>query len=89
MRMFKKPLRKGGKSKRNSLLSMRKRVCRLCSEKAKTIDYKDVRKLESYIKDRGKMVSSRVTGACAKHQRRITAAIKRARFIALLPYSRV
>lgn len=86
MRGERKPLRK----KRDRGFGMaRKKVCRLCTDKLKTIDYKDVKKLEMYIKDRGKMVASRVTGTCAKHQRRVSEAVKRARFMALLPYSRV
>lgn len=64
----------------------RKRFCRFCKEKISDIDYKDIKILERLITDRGKILSSRISGNCAKHQRRIAAAIKRARFIALLPY---
>ncbi|MCM8800926.1 MAG: 30S ribosomal protein S18 [Candidatus Omnitrophica bacterium] len=67
----------------------KKRVCRLCIEKIKFIDYKDIKKLESYIRERGKIISRRVSGNCAKHQRMLARAIKRARFIALLPYTRI
>ncbi len=76
------------KKKKSSLL-MRKRFCRFCVNKVKTIDYKDVRTLESFIKERGKIVSSRISGNCARHQRRLAEAIKRARFISLLPYVRL
>lgn len=65
----------------------RKKVCAFCADKSKKIDYKDTNTLKKYISDRGKILPRRVTGACAKHQRKITTAIKRARQIALLPYS--
>lgn len=64
----------------------RKKVCQICQDKEQTVDYKDVQKLKRYISERGKILPRRVTGACAKHQRKITAAIKRARQVALLPY---
>lgn len=65
----------------------RRRVCGFCAEKAKTIDYKDVEKLRRFLSDRGKILPRRATGNCAKHQRMMTRAIKRARILALLPYS--
>lgn len=65
----------------------RKKVCAFCQDKDKKIDYKDTQMLKKYISDRGKILPRRVTGACAKHQREITVAIKRARQVALLPYS--
>jgi small subunit ribosomal protein S18 len=58
-----------------------------CLEKVDHIDYKDVDKLRKYISERGKIVPRRVTGNCAKHQRQLTEAIKRVRYLALLPYS--
>lgn len=64
----------------------RKKVCQMCADKNETIDYKDVQKLKRYITERGKILPRRVTGACAKHQRKISLAIKRARQVALLPY---
>lgn len=64
----------------------RRKVCAFCVSKAKEIDYKDTAKLQSYISDRGKIKPRRRTGVCAKHQRALAAAIKRARHIALLPY---
>lgn len=65
----------------------RRRVCSFCVEKATDIDYKDVAKLRRYLSDRGKMQGRGRTGTCAKHQRRLAVAIKRARFLALLPYT--
>lgn len=65
----------------------RKKVCQFCAEKATNIDYKDLAKLKKYITERGKILPRRITGACAKHQRMVTRAIKRARAIALLPYT--
>jgi small subunit ribosomal protein S18 len=65
----------------------RKRICTFCVDKVDHIDYKDVYKLRKYITERGKILPRRISGNCAKHQRRVTVAIKRARHIALLPYS--
>ncbi len=65
----------------------RKKVCQFCADKDKKIDYKDTQTLKKYISDRGKILPRRVTGTCAKHQREITNAIKRARQVALLPYT--
>jgi len=65
----------------------RKKVCVFCVEKIDDIDYKDVEKLKKYVSDKGKILPRRVTGACAKHQRKVTEAVKRARTIALLPYT--
>ena len=62
------------------------KVCALCAEKSE-VGYKDVAKLRRYVSDRGRIVPRRRTGACAKHQRRLALAIKRARFLALLPYT--
>jgi small subunit ribosomal protein S18 len=69
-------------------LSLRKRFCRFCADKNRTIDYKDIKTLESFIKDRGKIVSSRLSGNCARHQRKVAEMIKKARFLSLLPYVR-
>jgi small subunit ribosomal protein S18 len=60
--------------------------CRFCAEKLSEIDYKDVIRLKRYITEKGKIVSSRTTGTCAKHQRQLARAIKRARYIAILSY---
>ncbi|HHU16788.1 MAG TPA: 30S ribosomal protein S18 [Clostridiales bacterium] len=65
----------------------RKKVCQFCADKTETIDYKDVDKLRKYITDRGKILPKRITGTCAVHQREVTKAIKRARIVALLPYT--
>ena len=65
----------------------RKKVCVFCSDKSNIIDYKDVNKLKSYVSERGKILPRRITGNCAKHQRALTVAIKRARHISLLPYT--
>ena len=63
-----------------------KRPCRFCSEHVDQVDYKDLERIGRYVTDRGKILPSRLTGTCAKHQRVLTRAIKRARFMALLPY---
>ena len=63
----------------------RKKVCVFCG-KDNVIDYKDINKLKRYISERGKILPRRITGNCAKHQRALTVAIKRARHIALMPY---
>lgn len=65
----------------------RKRVCTFCADKTEDIDYKDINKLKKYITERGKILPRRITGNCARHQRQLTRAIKRARQVALLPYS--
>lgn len=64
-----------------------KKVCSFCVDKVEYIDYKDVDKLRKYTSDRAKILPRRVTGTCAAHQRELTTAIKRARQIALLPYT--
>ncbi len=65
----------------------RKKVCNFCVDHVETIDYKDVAKLRRFISERAKILPRRVTGTCAYHQRELTTAIKRARQVALLPYS--
>ena len=64
----------------------RRKVCALCVDKVEYIDYKDIAKLRKYMSDRAKILPKRATGTCAKHQRALTEAIKRARQVALLPY---
>ncbi len=64
----------------------KRKVCLFCSDKAEVIDYKDGLKLRRFISDRGKIMPRRSTGTCAKHQRALAIAIKRARHLALLPY---
>lgn len=75
--------------KKDKFLITRKRVCRFCANKIKVIDYKDVKMLEAFIREKGKIVSSRISGNCAKHQRQVAEVIKKARFISLLPYVRM
>ncbi len=70
--------RKGGRR--------RKKVCVFCGDK-NAIDFKDINKLKRYVSERGKILPRRITGNCAKHQRALTVAIKRARHIALMPYT--
>ena len=65
----------------------RKRVCAFCVDKVEKIDYKDINRLRRYMSERAKILPRRVTGTCAAHQRELTVAIKRARYLALLPYS--
>jgi small subunit ribosomal protein S18 len=65
----------------------RKRVCSFCVEKVVSMDYKETHKVRKYITERGKILPRRISGNCAMHQRQVTLAIKRARSIALLPYS--
>jgi small subunit ribosomal protein S18 len=65
----------------------RKRVCRLCADPSLKIDYKDVRTLQPFLTDRGKIIPRRISNNCAKCQRKLTLAIKRARQMALMPYT--
>ena len=65
----------------------RKKVCTFCVENIKEIDYKDVNRLRRYVSERAKILPHRVTGTCAFHQRQLTVAIKRARHVALMPYT--
>ncbi len=79
----------GDDKRRGSTFARRggiRKTCRFCSEKLIDIDYKDLERLGRYVTERGKILPSRLTGTCAKHQRRLTVSIKRARFLALLPY---
>ncbi len=65
----------------------RKKVCHFCADRVEEIDYKDVARLRKFVSERAKILPRRATGTCAKHQRELTTAIKRARQVALLPYS--
>ena len=76
---FEKNDRRGGRKGR-------KKVCSFCVDRIDTIDYKDAARLRRFISERAKILPRRVTGTCARHQRELTVAIKRARHIALLPY---
>jgi len=64
----------------------RKKVCQFCAEKIEHIDYKDTARLRKFVSERSKILPRRITGTCAKHQRQVTIAVKRARQVALLPY---
>ncbi|MDR5588338.1 MULTISPECIES: 30S ribosomal protein S18 [Clostridium] len=74
--------RSGGRARRS-----KRKVCAFCVDKAESIDYKDINKLRKYVTERGKILPRRISGTCAKHQRQLTDAIKRARNIALLPFT--
>ena len=64
----------------------RRKVCKFCADKVEMVDYKYVRRLRSFVTERGKIIPRRISGSCARHQRDLTHAIKRARTVALLPY---
>lgn len=74
------------KTERPARRKARKKVCHFCADRIEEIDYKDVAKLRKFVSDRAKILPRRATGTCAKHQRELTVAIKRARQVALLPY---
>ena len=65
----------------------RRRNCRFCRDKVEEVDYKNINQLRRYVSEKGKIRSRRITGACRRHQRQVAAAVKRAREMALLPYS--
>ncbi|HDD52667.1 MAG: 30S ribosomal protein S18 [Aquificota bacterium] len=65
----------------------KKKVCRFCADEIQEIDYKDVKRLRNYLTERGKIVPRRISGTCAKHQRQLARAVKRARILALLPFT--
>ena len=72
--------------KRKRRVYHRRKVCRFCADSSLIIDYKDSKSLKYFITERGKIIPRRISGSCAKHQRALTLAIKRARSIALLPF---
>jgi small subunit ribosomal protein S18 len=74
---------RGGARKRGFA---RRKVCRFCADKNASIDYKDPQTLKHFITDRGKIIPRRISGNCAKHQRKIALAVKRARMVALMPF---
>src|SRR5262245_44858058 len=84
---------KGGKANDKTKAAARKRgfarrkVCRFCADKNVPIDYKDAQTLKYFITDRGKIIPRRISGNCALHQRKVSTAIKRARMIALMPFT--
>ena len=79
------PKKKGEKREKRP---MRKKKCKFCLDRVTYLDYKDERRLRRFMTDRGKITPRRITGTCAKHQRMLAAAVKRARLIALVPYVR-
>lgn len=72
--------------RRRAPFPVRRKVCRFCAEKVRDVDYKQIQILRTFLSDSGKILSSRITGNCATHQRQLSRAIKRARNLALLPY---
>lgn len=78
-----RPSRFGGKRRFES----RRKVCKVCAEKMENVDYKNFQFIKSFTMESGKILSRRITGTCAKHQRQITKAVKRNRNLAILPYS--
>lgn len=76
-----------GRGMRRGRPGGRRKVCRFCADKSLKVDFKDVRTLQSFITEGGKIVPARTSGNCAKHQRQLAIAIKRARVVALLPFS--
>ena len=83
---FNKSERPDAPARRRGGMRRRKKVCVFCGKENNEIDYKDVAKLKRYVSERGKILPRRITGNCAKHQRALTVAIKRARHISLMPY---
>ena len=83
---FNKNERGDAPRKRAGGMRRRKKVCVFCG-KDNAIDYKDTAKLKKYVSERGKILPRRITGTCAKHQRALTVAVKRARHVALMPYT--
>jgi len=77
----------GGQGGKKKFFYRRKRVCKFCVEKLEYIDYKDVKMLQQFIPERGKILPRRISGTCALHQRKLQNAIKRARIAALLPFT--
>ena len=84
---FNKAADKDGAPMKRRPMHRRKKVCVFCGDKNGVIDYKNVAMLKKYVSERGKILPRRITGTCAKHQRAMTVAIKRARHIALMPYT--
>jgi len=78
--------RPGNDTGRKRKIYHRRKVCRFCADSNLAIEYKDAKALKYFITERGKIIPRRISGTCAKHQRTLTVAIKRARTIALLPY---
>jgi small subunit ribosomal protein S18 len=79
--------RSGFSGGRRRFLFRRRKYCKFCEQKARWIDYKDIRTLQNYTPERAKILPRRISGTCAKHQRQLMQAIKRARMLAMLPFS--
>ncbi|MGI6084419.1 MAG: 30S ribosomal protein S18 [Acetivibrionales bacterium] len=82
--------RGGGEGKaggRGGIRRAKRKICQFCVDKVTDIDYKDLMKIRKFLSEKGKILPRRISGCCAKHQRQLTVAIKRARHIALLPYT--
>lgn len=86
-RRSERPERPGSKIALEETEKRRKRTCRFCDNPQLVIDYKDEKLLRRFISDRGKIVPRRISGNCARHQRRVSEAIKRGRHLALLPFT--
>ena len=80
---FRKPRQRSG----FGMDTRRRKICRFCENKVEFIDYKDDRMLRRFVTERGKIIPRRISGNCAKHQRELTRALKRARQLALVPYT--
>ena len=85
-RMGKRMDKRKTRTRTKNIGPFRKKVCKFCLEKVETIDYKDAGALSKYTTERGKIIPARVSGVCARHQRALARAIKRARIAALLPF---
>ncbi len=81
-----RPTRRRNTGSRKKRVFHRRKICRFCADTSMVINYKDVKSLRHFTTERGKIIPRRISGTCAKHQRSLTQAIKRARTIALLPY---
>lgn len=81
-----RPTRRRNEGNRKKRVFHRRKICRFCADTSMIINYKDVKSLRHFTTERGKIIPRRISGTCAKHQRSLTQAIKRARTIALLPY---
>jgi small subunit ribosomal protein S18 len=84
---FEREYERAGMGGHGSRRMQRRKICRFCIEKVDLVDFKDVKLLQSYIPERGKILPRRISGMCATHQRMLAEAIKRARNIAFLPYA--
>jgi small subunit ribosomal protein S18 len=78
---------RGGRPGRPRFLFRRRKYCKFCEQKAEWIDYKDIKTLQNYTPERAKILPRRISGTCARHQRELMKAIKRARMVALLPFA--